>query len=251
VARVIRDALLSGYQRTGARNAIPDIISGHSPGGAAAQSVHIAIVPLAFVAHRHADCNVLGFALVPPRGAPVFEDPDFRRALAAIAPADSKRARRIIVVRPRSGTAADETFSLELAPTFEASKRSLDASDYVGPAHVFGTVTPLLLDRHLRKNVDRDLQLAEQIAAACRNIGLPDPVRVLAHRHAAFPGVPSVPAHSSGRPWLRWRIPDSAGGRQLTHAVIEFDRPVRGPVLLGAGRYAGLGLCRPLQEEVE
>jgi CRISPR-associated protein Csb2 len=26
--------------------------------------------------------------------------------------------------------------------------------------------------------------------------------------------------------------------------VLQFEQPVRGPVLLGAGRYLGMGLCR-------
>ena len=33
--------------------------------------------------------------------------------------------------------------------------------------------------------------------------------------------------------------------RPLTHAEIEFPVPVRGPVLIGAGRYSGYGACRP------
>jgi CRISPR-associated protein Csb2 len=32
--------------------------------------------------------------------------------------------------------------------------------------------------------------------------------------------------------------------------VIEFAEPVAGPVLLGAGRFVGLGLCLPLREAV-
>lgn len=37
--------------------------------------------------------------------------------------------------------------------------------------------------------------------------------------------------------------------RPFTHAVVQFGVPVRGPVLIGAGRYAGFGVCRPLQEQ--
>lgn len=36
------------------------------------------------------------------------------------------------------------------------------------------------------------------------------------------------------------------GERRHAHAILVFDRPVRGPILLGAGRYRGYGLCRPL-----
>ena len=31
------------------------------------------------------------------------------------------------------------------------------------------------------------------------------------------------------------------------HAILIFSEPVVGPVLLGAGRYRGYGLCRPLR----
>ena len=37
--------------------------------------------------------------------------------------------------------------------------------------------------------------------------------------------------------------------RPLTHAEVEFPVKVRGPVLIGAGRYAGYGVCRPGREE--
>jgi CRISPR-associated protein Csb2 len=31
------------------------------------------------------------------------------------------------------------------------------------------------------------------------------------------------------------------------HADIRFELPVKGPLLLGAGRYFGLGLCLPVE----
>jgi CRISPR-associated protein Csb2 len=34
------------------------------------------------------------------------------------------------------------------------------------------------------------------------------------------------------------------------HAILIFDQPVVGPLLLGAGRSRGYGLCRPISEEV-
>jgi CRISPR-associated protein Csb2 len=36
--------------------------------------------------------------------------------------------------------------------------------------------------------------------------------------------------------------------RVLVHATLTFEQPVEGPVLLGAGRYFGLGLFRPLRD---
>jgi CRISPR-associated protein Csb2 len=33
--------------------------------------------------------------------------------------------------------------------------------------------------------------------------------------------------------------------------VIRFPEPVEGPVILGAGRFLGLGLCHPLDAKVD
>ena len=33
--------------------------------------------------------------------------------------------------------------------------------------------------------------------------------------------------------------------RQLLHASVTFEHPVAGPLMLGAGRFLGLGLMRP------
>jgi CRISPR-associated protein Csb2 len=48
---------------------------------------------------------------------------------------------------------------------------------------------------------------------------------------------------------MNWRLPPSLATRQLTHAVIRFAEPIDGPVILGAGRFVGLGLCRPIDSE--
>lgn len=37
--------------------------------------------------------------------------------------------------------------------------------------------------------------------------------------------------------------------RRHTHAILVFDEPVRGPILVGAGRYRGYGFCRPMEGE--
>lgn len=54
-------------------------------------------------------------------------------------------------------------------------------------------------------------------------------------RYSPIKGVP----RSNG---FRLRKP----GRLYTHATIEFDQPIAGPLLIGAERYFGLGLCRPM-----
>ena len=37
--------------------------------------------------------------------------------------------------------------------------------------------------------------------------------------------------------------------RRLVHVSVAFDQPVAGPLVLGAGRYFGLGLMRPVRDD--
>jgi CRISPR-associated protein Csb2 len=105
-----------------------------------------------------------------------------------------------------------------------------------------------VLDRHLKEtgNDERQTEIEDLLRRACANVGLPEPEQVVASKHSAIQGAPL--AYPSGRapPWTGWRLPQSLASRQLTHAVLQFRQLVRGPLILGAGRFVGLGLCRAL-----
>ena len=251
VSRGIRKALMSGYGQLG--DMIPAVLSGHEPDGSPARVPHLAIVPLAFTGFTHADGRVLGFALVPPTGHDLLDDETFLRVLRKLAARDPRSGRRVIEVTSNSGTAAGTAFSVALSPSFEldAGRRSLEPAPYIAPARIFATVTPIVLDRHLkRQGAGREEEIAGQIAAACHRNGLPAPQQVVAAKHSAIEGVPSSWPSGNGPAWLAWRLTPSMAGRQLTHAVLAFAEPVEGPVLLGAGRFQGLGLCMPLDGEL-
>jgi CRISPR-associated protein Csb2 len=88
---------------------------------------------------------------------------------------------------------------------------------------------------------------AEQaVVDSCLHVGLPEPAHVVVSLAPFITG--SIPAlrfpafHQRGRD----------GGqvaRRLVHTSITFERAVRGPLVLGAGRYLGLGLMRPVSEK--
>jgi CRISPR-associated protein Csb2 len=64
----------------------------------------------------------------------------------------------------------------------------------------------------------------------------------LLHPVSLIEGVPK----SSEFPWITRK---KDGGRMHhAHAVIVFGGPVLGPVTVGAGRFRGYGLCRPLPQ---
>lgn len=250
VGKAIRDTLLAGYGRTGREDRIPEALSGHTPDGSPSRLPHAAIIPLAYVGFPYADGHVMGFAVVPPHDAGLLDDVDFLRALRAVSKLDEVRGRRVMVVKPAAGSGRDG-FEVLLSPTFEppANRHSFDARFYARPSRTFATVTPIVLDRHLKQKGDaRTEEMVALISASCRNVGLPEPLGVVPSKHSAIEGAVSAWPSAGSPPWMRWRVPDTFATRQLVHAVITFAEPVNGPIILGAGRHVGLGLCRPLHD---
>jgi CRISPR-associated protein Csb2 len=246
--------LLSGYQRLGIDNEIPEIISGHATDGTPTRLPHLAVIPLAFIGFPYADGHVMGLALVPPKDSAIFEDETFRKVMRTLATIDKECGRRVLTLATRQGTSSGSAFSIHLSPTFEPplDKRSLDPGLYTRSARVFATITPIALDRHLREKGEARLEeTAAQVARCCHNIGLPEPEAVIPDKHSAIEGAPSAYPSGKSPRWTNWRLTPSLVSRQLTHAVIRFAEPVEGPVILGAGRFLGLGLCRPLDNETQ
>ncbi|MYK92121.1 MAG: type I-U CRISPR-associated protein Cas5/Cas6 [Synechococcus sp. SB0669_bin_8] len=240
ICRLLRQALMSGYRKSGLGDAIPEDVSGHGPDSRPTRHPHLAIVPMAFVGSPYADSRVFGFALVPPRGKSLHRiDNYFRTVWEKIAPYHKDEQRRIMTLQgpPLRGP-------LRLTPTGEEPKKSLLPGPYLKASSRWASVTPIVLDRHLKRKDDAEIR--ELVASACENAGLPrpNPERIRVGKHSAVEGTP--PARSlAGEPsWLRWRLPPLLETRWLTHATIDFGQQVEGPVLLGAGRFTGLGLCR-------
>ena len=86
--------------------------------------------------------------------------------------------------------------------------------------------------------------LAESaVVTACVHVGLPVPSAVQVSLSPFLAGARAAtrfPAFSqSGRDGKPVR-------RQLVHASLTFEHPVAGPLMLGTGRFLGLGLMRPM-----
>lgn len=253
VSRKIRTRLLSGYRKVGWGDRVPEVISGHRADGSPSAIPHLAIIPLAFVGFSHADGHLLGFALVPPRGSGILKDGDFLTVMRKLFP------RRESGRREMSPLELVGKWQVTLALTNAPPYKSMDSSLYTEPARVFATVTPIVLDRFLKQDVTgRQGEIVDQIVDACHHIGLPDPEAITVHgtqqyavvpgKYATFEGVPPAWTSRQLPSWTRWQLPPHLVNRMLTHAVIRFAEPVQGPVILGAGRYLGMGLCRRVAE---
>ena len=241
VCRALRRTLMSGYRRSDMGEAIPEIVSGHTADRSPTRRPHLAVVPLAFAGYPHADGRVFGFALVPPAGTSLRSIPGLVRAFEEVASYDPGRERRVLTLE---GSPLSKP--LHLAPAGTAPVSSLSPEPYLESAQVWASVTPIVLDRHLKRN--DDLEIREIVAGACENAGLPrpDPDRIQVGKHSAIEGAPPARPRAGAPPWTRWKVPASLASRSLVHAVIDFGRTTTGPVLLGAGRFTGLGLCRRL-----
>jgi CRISPR-associated protein Csb2 len=243
IANALRDALMSRWDAAyGTRPA--EWLSGHGADDGPSRRHRPAIIPLGFVGREHADGHLLGIGIALPADAD-FQPADSRQLfdlLARHGEADEVAAEGVGFVRlaipgpGRGDTVGQLHLELDERPP-EKRAYALQPETWTRPASTWATVTPIVLPRFSR----RGLSTEDVIAGACRDAGYPLPVAVRVGSAPMLPGVPHV------RSFIRPQRPGRPH-RPLTHAVIQFGGPIRGPVLLGAGRYLGFGLCRSLAE---
>jgi CRISPR-associated protein Csb2 len=210
---------------------LPEWLSGHKPGGEPSQSPHAAILPLANVGFPHSDGRIFGLGLALPRaiGFEALGD-----VLGSFVLDEFKRAQRHRLVLGRQG-AWDVAVDMS-----DVSPVTLRPETWTHAARKWGTVTPIVLDRHPKRNDDENEFMEATIADSVERIGLPRPLVVVTMCVSPHPGV----SHQGEFPALKRK---GGSARRHTHAVLVFDRPVAGPLLVGAGRYRGYGLLRQLE----
>jgi CRISPR-associated protein Csb2 len=223
----------------------PEWISGHDAAGLPSKQPRPAYLPLGFVDREHADGHLLGVALVVPR------DFEHTERLFDLLGTHNGRNRHEIeagvpylsvqVVNPHSEDREEGDLELEFDERPEGRREfTLKSFTWTHPNQIWKTVTPLMLPQFPR----RRLSIEDVVAKACVDSGYPAPGSVRVGKAPFMRGVP----HSKS---FHVRPREGCPPRPLTHAVIEFPVPVRGPVLIGAGRYFGYGACRPAFQENE
>ena len=238
VATTLRSAIFS-Y----ADDPLPEGLSGHTPDGGPTSEPHVAFVPLPFAGYRHGNGRLLGLALSVPHSV----DKGTRRALYRAIGKWEKDAGRNDpkLVFGHQGELCIRRLRGSTSPS------SLHLSKWRGPGKRWASVTPIALPRHpgrlrggtpsARARAWRSAEAAVRMAVT--HLGLPEPSATQVSLAPFLVGARRATAFPPFRQPDRRRVPVR---RQLVHAVITFDRPVRGPMMLGAGRFLGLGLMHPL-----
>ena len=104
---------------------------------------------------------------------------------------------------------------------------------WLGPSRTWVTAFPVIHER-------RGVPGLSEAARWCRHAGLPDPVAFRSLRTPLLPGaidLAPVEVNRPGRPALPY-----------SHAEFLFAEPIAGPVVVGAGRQRGFGLCVPVDD---
>ncbi|RDV37600.1 type I-U CRISPR-associated protein Cas5/Cas6 [Bradymonadaceae bacterium TMQ3] len=238
LARALRAALLE----INGDDCLPETILGRTKLGPT-QIPHVAFVPLPFVGHEYATGAIMGCALVLPRKLPVKDRETLFRLVATW---EQERADQ-----HGNLTVAGESLRPYIVRRVDLSaKTSLDPMRWCHASRRLITATPIALDRNpgnLRSNQDGTahkaaLKAQKSISDACLRVVGVRPVSVEVSLAPLLSGAQHV------RQFLPWPGRSGLTPRVRVHADIRFDVPVRGPLLLGAGRYFGLGLCLPVED---
>jgi CRISPR-associated protein Csb2 len=187
----------------------------------------VAFLPLASIGHPHADGRLLAMGLAPRKNIPTSQRLHLSAALE-----------RIVGKRVALGQ-----FGIwRLEPVTAGSlPPNLLPETWTGQpdgAIDWATVTPIVLDEHATDSV---ALCDKMIRLACRHDGLPEPCEIIVTPVSAHFGAPPADAF----PGLQLQ----GIKRPHRHAILIFPEPVRGPILLGAGRHDGYGFCRPMPAE--
>lgn len=235
-----------------AEDPLPEGLTGHREDGTPSSSPHVGFLPLPHIGHEHADGRLMGAAIAIPesldgrarrsvlRAIGMWEETCRDNRLEGYQPLVYLKLGRGGRVAMRRQTGTSDLVALRPSVWRRPARRWVSATPVALPTHpgplARGTATA---------RAKAWIRAEEAVIASCRHIGLPEPVRVVVSFDPFIRGARPAqrfPAFHQG---------DHRGGvaRRQVHVSVTFAEPVGGPLVLGAGRYLGLGLMRPFDTE--
>lgn len=216
---IVRKAIMDLYT-----DPIPEIISGHDIFGMPLKRPHLAVTPFLDVGHSYADGHILGFALWLPLDVSTEIIENLENALMEFQSLTLGRLGIWEIKRVTGDLAA-------------RAAKGLRSETYIKTHDTWASVTPVIFGKHPKKSqVGPGKDGGRVFAELCEMINLPKPIEARLGPASAL----------SGTPMASEFVPPKKSANYLrAHVWLRFDEPVQGPVLIGAGRFTGFGLCRP------
>ena len=225
-----------------AEDPIPEQLSGHLPDGTPAAWPHVGFVPVPYVGFEHSDGRILGMAVSVPDSVGHYARRALYRAIGNWEKATEKDELKLTF-----GTQGVVHLRRQRGPT---ALISLRPGIWSGTSRRWVSATPIALPKHPGRlsggtagTLARAWAAAESsVALACKHVGLSQPMSI---------EVSLSPFLAGARPANRFPAFNQKGRngqptrRQLLHASVIFEHLVSGPLMLGTGRFLGLGLMRP------
>lgn len=219
----------------------PEWLTGHRSDGAPSERPHVALLPLAFAGFNHGDGHLLGLAIAFPRDVPA------RERGRVLRPFLYDPSGQPIEIRLTLGKLGVWTMRQEERTVPPLTLRAETWCQTEEPSDTWASVTPVVLNRHPKLDPEADraawfTEIADIVATSCKLSGLPRPVEIDIDKTSWHEGAPRARPGAGGFPLLPGK--PGAPARQQVHVWLRFAHPVQGPVIIGAGRYRGYGLCK-------
>jgi CRISPR-associated protein Csb2 len=242
LTRVLREAVLSHVS-----DPLPEGVSGHRHDGRPTTVPHIGFLALPNVGYEHSDGRIMGLAVFVPH--------DLGKAariatLRGIGVWEQQRGGRPLQLRMGRGGTVEmrrrqpplNLVSLRQTAWGRPSRWWVSAVPVALPANPgdLGRGTPAARAKAWAR-------AEAAVAKSCEHVGLPRPAQVrvsLVSNLAGARPARDYPLFKQGRGGRAGVV------RRLVHAAVEFEAEVRGPLILGSGRFRGLGLMRPVDNSV-
>ena len=210
VTHLFKQAVLARHQQV--HGEPPRVLHGHGFAGKGYELARYLALP--DVGFRRSRGRIHGLALWMPPGSDAVRR--LRAKDAALAVRRISGAGINASVTPR----ADETRPFAANP-----------ARWCAESRMWATAFPAIHERRGRVNLG-------EVARWCRHAGLPEPSSFCSARGPLVHGAVDLAPVEVNRPG---RV-----GRPYSHVELGFPRAVRGPVVIGAGRQRGFGLCVPV-----
>ena len=227
-----------------AEDPLPEGLSGHCRDGSPSIRPHVGFFGLPWVGSPHADGRLMGMAIGIPHTLEVESRRALLRGVGKWEERNDSQSRPLVLNLGRAGrltmervNGVSELVTLRPWVWAKAARHWVSATPLALPTH------PGPMGKGTAGARSKAWKRAERaVLDSCRHVGLPEPDEVSLSFDPYLPGIRSAQSFPA------FRQGESRGkpvARRLIHASITFPDPVEGPLLLGAGRYLGLGLMRP------